>query len=90
MQNRDLLVFFKGKCTPLRYSWKNNATSVGKMMRYQMVKEIKALKYDPADVRVACTGAHTSVQSCMSRVLGLWFSRVILVLNSARRARLSE
>ena len=33
---RPTLLFFRGKCTPLKYNWKNNADNMGKLMRFHV------------------------------------------------------
>lgn len=33
---RPTLLFFRGKCTPLKYSWKDNADNLGKLMRFHV------------------------------------------------------
>ena len=33
---RPTLLFFRGKCTPLKYDWKNNADNLGKLMRFHV------------------------------------------------------
>ena len=47
---RDFLLFFKGKCTPLNFDWKSAAVenkiaqstvNVGKLMRFDIVKQIQ-------------------------------------------------
>jgi hypothetical protein len=43
----------QGKCTPLRFDWKASAVNVGKLMRYEVVKELQAAG---DDVHVECTG----------------------------------
>ena len=49
---RDFLVFFKGKCTPLKFEWKELAVTnkiaesvvnVGKLMRFEVVNAIKGM-----------------------------------------------
>ena len=48
----------QGKCTPLRFTWKDNAINVGKLMRYELVKE---LQHAGPDVEVECTGDPTEL-----------------------------
>ena len=43
----------QGKCTPLRFDWKESAVNVGKLMRYEVVKELQDVG---PDVHVECTG----------------------------------
>ncbi|KAK9834881.1 hypothetical protein WJX81_006129 [Elliptochloris bilobata] len=50
---RSKLLFFKGKCTPLRFEWKESAINVGKLMRYELVKELQEVG---PEVDVECTG----------------------------------
>ena len=40
---RPTLLFFRGKCTPLKYDWKNNADNLGKLMRFH----VRAFCYPP-------------------------------------------
>lgn len=49
---RDFLLFFKGKCTPLNFTWKaeavknkiaESAVNVGKLMRVHIVQQIQGL-----------------------------------------------
>jgi len=44
---RPTLLFFRGKCTPLKYNWKNNADNMGKLMRFHV---------RPRPGRLVCTG----------------------------------
>ena len=48
----------QGKCTPLRFTWKDNAINVGKLMRYELVKELQSAG---PDVEVECTGDPTEL-----------------------------
>ena len=48
----------QGKCTPLRFTWKDNAVNVGKLMRYELVKELQDAG---PDVEVECTGDPTEL-----------------------------
>lgn len=48
----------QGKCTPLRFTWKDNAVNVGKLMRYELVKELQDAG---SDVEVECTGDPTEL-----------------------------
>ena len=43
----------QGKCTPLRFEWKDSAVNVGKLMRYELVRELQDAG---PDVEVECTG----------------------------------
>ena len=58
---RPTLLFFRGKCTPLKYSCKNNADNMGKLMRFHVrdspgLLDVLAARASPAREAVAETG----------------------------------
>jgi hypothetical protein len=51
---RDLLLFFRGKCTPTTFVWDNNKPNRGKKIRLETMRALMR-EGDPA-VRIECTG----------------------------------
>jgi hypothetical protein len=50
---RDILVFFRGSCSPVRFAWGERAVNRGKLMRRDFRRQ---LANAGPDVRVECTG----------------------------------
>jgi hypothetical protein len=53
IRTRDTLVFFRGKCTPVRSAWNKAKVNLGKLMRRDIALQVKNAG---PDVRVECTG----------------------------------
>ncbi|KAK9833275.1 hypothetical protein WJX81_001939 [Elliptochloris bilobata] len=65
---RPTLLFFRGKCTPLKYDWKNNADNLGKLMRFHIVQDIAAAQ--PEDVTAFCTGDRPEMEAAAAELNG--------------------
>eukprot|EP00884_Botryococcus_braunii_P013504 jgi/Botrbrau1/22154/Bobra.0206s0077.1 len=53
IRRRDLLLFFRGKCTPLRWDWGAKLPNRGKLIRRDVMRELADAG---PDVRIECTG----------------------------------
>eukprot|EP00884_Botryococcus_braunii_P004792 jgi/Botrbrau1/14313/Bobra.0287s0006.1 len=53
LRARNVLVFFRGKCTPTTFAWDNNKPNRGKQVR---LETMRALSSAGPSVRIECTG----------------------------------
>lgn len=54
LRQRDLLLFFRGKCTPFRWDWGEKKVNRGKVIRRDVMRQLKDAG---PDVRIECTGS---------------------------------
>eukprot|EP00884_Botryococcus_braunii_P001170 jgi/Botrbrau1/11053/Bobra.92_2s0024.1 len=54
IRTRDTLIFFRGKCTPVRSAWATDKVNHGKLMRRDIALQVRDAG---PDVQVECTGA---------------------------------
>lgn len=53
IRTRDILLFFRGKCTPVRSSWNKDKINQGKLMRRDIALQVRNAG---PDIQVECTG----------------------------------